>query len=84
MLPGSSRNGRLEVTRFSVPTTSGTVSATRRDAKGNMSGLTASGSLERQRQIFNMPAILLQYISVHHSIANALINRPKLDSYIIN
>ena len=45
MLFGSSRNGRIEVTPFSVPTTSGTVSVIRREAKHNTSGLTASGSL---------------------------------------
>ena len=64
---GSSRNGRLEVTQFSVPTTSGTVSVIRRDAKRNTSGLTAPGSLntcpmcEGQRRIFNVPTILLWY-----------------------
>ena len=45
MLLGSSKNGRLEVTRFSVLTTFGTVSVIRRDAKRNTSGLTAPGSL---------------------------------------
>ena len=41
-----SRNDRLEVTPFSVPTTSGTVSVIWRDAKKcNTSGLTAQGSL---------------------------------------
>ena len=62
MLLGSSKNGRLEVTRCSVPTTSGTVSVIQRDAK-----LTAPGSLttcqmcEGQRWIFNVPTILLWY-----------------------
>ena len=47
MLPGLSRNGRLEVTPFSVSTTSGTVSVIRRDAKRNTSRLmlTAPGCL---------------------------------------
>ena len=45
MLLGSSRNGRLEVNAFSVPSTSGTVSVIRRDAKRKTSGLTAPGSL---------------------------------------
>ena len=44
MLLGSSRNGRSEVTQFSVPTTSETVSVIRRDAKRNTFGLTAPGS----------------------------------------
>ena len=44
MLLWSSRNGRLEVTQFSVPITSGTVSGIRRNAKYNMSELTAPGS----------------------------------------
>ena len=67
MLIGSSRNGGLEVTQFSKPTTSGTVSVIRRDAKRNTSGLTAPGSLntcpmcEGQRWIFNVPTILLWY-----------------------
>ena len=67
MLLGSSRNGRLEVTRFSVPTTSGTVSVIRRNAKRNTSGLTAPGSLntypmcEEQRWIFNVCPMLLWY-----------------------
>ena len=45
MLLGSSRNSRSEVTRFSIPTTSGTVTVIRRDAKRNTFGLTAPGSL---------------------------------------
>ena len=45
MLIGLIRNGRLEVTQFLVPTTSGTVSVIRRDAKCNTSLLTAPGSL---------------------------------------
>ena len=44
MLLGSTRNGRLEVTRFSVPTTSGTVSVIRRDALCNTSGLSVPGT----------------------------------------
>ena len=46
MLRGLSKNGRLEVTQFSVPTTSGTVSVIRRDAKLNMFGLTAPDCLK--------------------------------------
>ena len=55
------------MTQFSVPTTSGTVSVIRRDAKRNTSGLTAPGSLntcpmcEGQRWIFNVPTMLLWY-----------------------
>ena len=45
MLLGLSRDDRLEVTQFSVPITSTTVSVIRRDAKRNTSGLTARGSL---------------------------------------
>ena len=45
MLLGSSRNGRLEVTQFSVSTSSGTVSVIWRDAKSNTSRLAAPGSL---------------------------------------
>ena len=45
MLLESGMNGRLEVTQFSVPTISGTVSVTRRDALCNTFGLTAPGSL---------------------------------------
>ena len=41
MLLGSSRNGRLEMTQFSVTTTSETVSVIRRDVKRNISRLTA-------------------------------------------
>ena len=65
MLLRSSQNGRLEMTQFSVPTTSGTVSVIRRVAKCNTFGLTAPGSLntcpmcEGQRWIFNVPTILL-------------------------
>ena len=65
MLLGSSRNGRLEVTQFSVPTTSGTVSVIRRDALWNTSWLAALGSLntcpmcESQKWIINVPTILL-------------------------
>ena len=53
--------------RFSVPTTSGTVSVIRSDALCNTSGLTAPGSLntcsmcEGQKWIFNMSTILLSY-----------------------
>ena len=67
MLLGSSRNGRLEVTRLSVPTTFGTVSVIRRNALCNKSELTAPGSLnicpmcELQRWIFNEPLIILWY-----------------------
>ena len=67
MLPGSSRNGRLEVTSFLVPTTSETVSVIRRDAERNTSRLIAPGSLntcpmcEGQRRIFNVHMILLWY-----------------------
>ena len=43
MLLGLSTNGKLKVTQFSVPITSGTVSIIRRDAKCNTSGLTAPG-----------------------------------------
>ena len=43
MLLGSTRNGRLEVTRFSVFTTSRTVSVIKRDALCNASWLTAPG-----------------------------------------
>ena len=43
MLLRSSRNGRLEVTRFSVSTTSRTVSVIKRDALCNASWLTAPG-----------------------------------------
>ena len=45
MLLGSSKNGILEVTKFSVPTTSGTVSVIRIGVMRNMSGLTKPGSL---------------------------------------
>ena len=45
MLLGSNRNGRLEVTRFSVPTTSGTVSVIQSNALCNTSVLTAPDSL---------------------------------------
>ena len=45
MIFGSSRNGRLEVTQFSVPTISGTVSVIRRDALCKTSGLTSSGPM---------------------------------------
>ena len=64
---GSSRNGILEVTPFSAPFTSGTVSVIRRDALCNTSGLTAPGRLntcpmcEGQRWIFNVSMILLWY-----------------------
>ena len=67
MLLGLSRDDRLEVTQFSVPITSTTVSVIRRDAKRNTSGLTAPGSLntgpmcEGQRWIFNVPTMLLWY-----------------------
>ena len=61
------RNGRLEVSQFSVPTTSGTVSVIQRDALCNKSRLTTPDSLntcpmcEEQRWIFNVPSILLWY-----------------------
>ena len=42
MLLGSNKNGRLELTQFSVPTASGTVSVIRRDALCHMFGLTAT------------------------------------------
>ena len=45
MLLESSKNGRLEVTQFSVSTTSGTVSVIQRDVKCNTSRLTAPGSI---------------------------------------
>ena len=45
MLLGLSKDGRLELTSFSVPTTFGTVSVIQRDAKRNTSVLTAPGSL---------------------------------------
>ena len=67
MLLGSSRNGRLEIRGFSVPTTSGTISVIRRNALCNTSGLTATGSLntcpmrEEQRWIFYVHTILLWY-----------------------
>ena len=67
LLHGLSRNLRLEVTRFSVPTTSETFSVIWRDAKCNTSRLTAPGSLntclmcEEQRWIFNEPTISLWY-----------------------
>ena len=67
MLLGTSRNGRLEVSQYSVSTTSGAVSVIRRDAKRNTSGLTAAGSLntcpicEGQRWIFNVLTILFWY-----------------------
>ena len=67
MLLDSSRNCRLEVNRFSVTTTSGTVSVNRRNALCNMPGLTAPGSLntcpmcEEQWLIFNVPTVLLWY-----------------------
>ena len=40
------KNGRLELTWFSVPTTSGTVIVIWRDAKSNTSGMTALGCLD--------------------------------------
>ena len=64
MLPGSKKNGRLEVTPFSVSTTSGTVSVIRRNALCNTPGLTAPDSLNTcpmcngQRWIFNMSTVL--------------------------
>ena len=45
MALGSSWNGRLEVTQFSVPATSGAVSVIWRDALRNTSRLAAPGSL---------------------------------------
>ena len=68
MLLGSSRNGRLEVTPFSVPTTFGTVSVTQKDALCNTSRLTAPGSLSTcpmcEGWIINVPTILLWYTSL--------------------
>ena len=67
MLLGTSRNGRLEVSQYSVSTTSGAVSVIRRDAKRNTSRLTTPGSLntwlmcEGQRWIFNVLTILFWY-----------------------
>ena len=67
MILGPSRNGRLEVTQFSVSTTSGTVSVMQGDVLCNSSGLTAPGSLntypmfEKQWWMFNLPTILLWY-----------------------
>ena len=61
MLLGSNKNGRLEVTQFSVPATSITVSVICRNAKCNTPGLTVPGSLnscpicEGQRWILNVP-----------------------------
>ena len=70
MLLGSSKNGRLELTLFSVPANSRTVSVILRDVKGNTSGLTAPDSFntcpmcegqrcEGQKWIFNVPKMLL-------------------------
>ena len=70
MLLGSSKNGRLELTLFSVPANSRTVSVILRDVKGNTSGLTAPDSFntcpmcegqrcEGQKWIFNVPTMLL-------------------------
>ena len=67
MLLGFSKNGRLEVTQFSVPATSETASVIGRDALCNTTRLTAPGSIntcsmcEGQRWIFNVPTILLWY-----------------------
>ena len=61
------KNGRLEMTPFSVPITSGTVSVICRYALCNTSKLTAPGTLntfsmcEGQRWIFNVLTILLWY-----------------------
>ena len=61
------KNGRVEVTPFSVPITSRTVSVICRDALCNTSKLTAPGTLntfsmcEKQRWIFNGPTIPLWY-----------------------
>ena len=41
----SGQNGRLEMTQFSVPTTSGTVSGIRKGEMYNTSGLTAPSGL---------------------------------------
>ena len=46
MLLVSSRNGRLEVTQFSVPTPCGTVSVIQSFAKCNMSWLTAHKNIK--------------------------------------
>ena len=65
MLLRSSMSGSLEVSTFSVTTTSGTVSVIQRDARRNTSVLTAPGSLhtcsmcEERRWIINVPMILL-------------------------
>ena len=63
MLLGSSRNGRLEVTQFSVPITSGTVIVIRRNVLRNTSRLTALSSpmCYEQRWIFNVLTIWLWY-----------------------
>ena len=73
-----SRNGRIDVIRFSVPTTSGTVSVIQRDAKRNTSGLTAPGSLttcpmcEGQRWLFNVLTILLLWYTEPPSLGHDL------------
>ena len=60
-------DGRSEVTRFSVPTTSGTASVIRRDAKINTSRLTAPEGFstcpmcEGQRWIFIVTLINSRY-----------------------
>ena len=64
MLLGSSRNGRLELARLLVPTTSGTVSVIQKDGKRR---LTAPGSFntcpmyEGQRCILSASTMLLWY-----------------------
>ena len=74
MLLGSSENARLEVTPFSVPTTSGTVSVIWRYAKRNTSGLTASGSFNNwpmckgQRWIFSVPLYYCGILSLYENI----------------
>ena len=68
MLIGSSRNGRLEVTQFSVFTSFGTASVILRDALCNPSGLTAPGSLnncpmcEGQRWVFSVPMMIWWHV----------------------
>ena len=62
MLLGSSRNGRLEVTQFSVPTTSGTVSVIQRDAKSNMIILTITRIIIILRKINLLYKIIKAYL----------------------
>ena len=65
MLLGSSRNGRLEVTQFSVPTTSGTASVIWRNALCNTSGLTAPGSLNTCPNVRRTEVDLYNIIVAH-------------------